>query len=69
MNMLTTLPGLFVQGGLFIMSLITVLFVGLLLAAWKAPAWVKEIGIIINFCPRSKKWRRLRGIPFPAFSI
>ena len=46
MNMLTTLPGLFVQGGLFIMSLITVLFIGLLLAAWKAPAWVKEIGII-----------------------
>ena len=27
------------------MSVITVLFVGLLLAAWKAPAWVKEIGI------------------------
>ena len=46
MNTLTTLPGLFVQGGLFIMSLITVLFVGLLFAAWKAPAWVKEIGTI-----------------------
>jgi hypothetical protein len=46
MNMLTTLPSLFVQGGLYIMSLITILFVGLLLAAWKAPAWVKEIGII-----------------------
>ena len=45
MNMLTTLPALFVQGGIFIMSLITVLFVGLLFAAWKAPAWVKEIGI------------------------
>lgn len=28
------------------MSLITILFVCLLLAAWKAPAWVKEIGII-----------------------
>ena len=27
MNMLTTLPALFVQGGIFIMSLITVLFV------------------------------------------
>ena len=46
MNMLTTLPSLFVQGGLFIMSLITILFVGLLFAAWKAPAWVKEIGNI-----------------------
>ena len=46
MNMLTTLPALFVQGGIFIMFLITVLFVGLLFAAWKAPAWVKEIGII-----------------------
>lgn len=46
MNMLTTLPVLFVQGGIFIMSLITVLFVGLLFAAWKAPEWVKEIGII-----------------------
>ena len=46
MNLLITLPSLFIQGGLFIMSLITVLFVGLLFAAWKAPAWVKEIGII-----------------------
>ncbi len=43
---LTSLPGLFTQGGLFIMSLITILFVCLLLAAWKAPAWVNEIGII-----------------------
>lgn len=27
------------------MSLITILLIGLLFAAWKAPAWVKEIGI------------------------
>lgn len=42
---LTSLPSLFVQGGVFTMSLITVLLVCLLFAAWKAPAWVKEIGI------------------------
>ena len=40
-----TLPQLFVQGGLFTMSLITILLVCLRFAAWKAPAWVKEIGI------------------------
>ena len=45
MSIQTTLPSLFVHGGLFIMSLITVLLVCLLFAAWKAPAWVKEIGI------------------------
>ena len=27
------------------MILITLLFIGLFFAAWKAPAWVKEIGI------------------------
>ena len=42
---LTSLPGLFVQGGVLTMSLITVLLVCVLFAAWKAPAWVKEIGI------------------------
>ena len=46
MIVLSSLPNLFVQGGLFIMSLITILLVCLLFAAWKAPAWVKEIGLI-----------------------
>ena len=27
------------------MIIITLLFIGLFFAAWKAPAWVKEIGI------------------------
>ena len=46
MKMLVTLPGLFVQGGILIMTIITILFVCLLFAAWKAPEWVKEIGIV-----------------------
>ena len=36
---------LFVEGGPVIMIVITLLLIGLLLAAWKAPRWVKEIGI------------------------
>lgn len=34
------------DGGFFYMSLLTLELIGLLLAAWKAPAWVKEIGLI-----------------------
>ena len=41
----SSLPGLFSQGGPLWMSLITVLLVALLFAAWKAPRWVKEIGL------------------------
>lgn len=44
--MLVTLPRLFVQGEIIVMSIITILFVCLLFAAWKAPEWVKEIGIV-----------------------
>ena len=36
---------LFVEGGLAGMIAITLLLIGLFLAAWKAPKWVKEIGI------------------------
>lgn len=43
---LTSLPTLFVEGGPVSMSILTVLLVGLLFAAWKAPAWVKEIGAV-----------------------
>ena len=43
---LTSLPTLFVEGGPISMSILTVLLVCLLFAAWKAPAWVKEIGAV-----------------------
>jgi hypothetical protein len=36
---------LFVSGGPVGMIIITLLFIALFFAAWKAPAWVKEIGI------------------------
>ena len=35
----------FVEGGAAGMSVITLLFAFMLFAAWKFPAWVKEIGI------------------------
>lgn len=37
---------LFQLGGYGPMSIVTLLLIALLLAAWKAPAWVKEIGLI-----------------------
>ncbi len=40
-----TVSRFFVEGGMLGMSLITVFLILLLLAAWKAPRWVKEIGI------------------------
>jgi len=36
---------LYVEGGAGAMTLITIFLILLLLAAWKAPKWVKEIGI------------------------
>ena len=36
----------FVNGGPILMSIITVLLIAVLFAAWKAPAWVKELGIL-----------------------
>ena len=35
----------FVEGGIGFMSVLTVLLVAIFLAAWKAPRWVKEIGL------------------------
>jgi hypothetical protein len=35
---------LFTEGGILGMAILTILLVLLLFAAWKAPAWVKEIG-------------------------
>ena len=40
----TNLFSLFVSGGPVGMIIITLLFIALFFAAWKAPAWVKEIG-------------------------
>lgn len=40
-----SIPDYFVMGGLGGMIIITVLLICLLLAAWKAPRWVKEIGV------------------------
>ena len=37
---------LFIEGGAGFMSILTIVLIALLLAAWKAPAWVKEIGLI-----------------------
>ena len=36
----------FLQGGPFGMGLLTLMLIGLCLAAWKAPAWVTNIGKI-----------------------
>jgi len=41
----TNIFEIFVSGGVAMMVLITLFFIGLFFAAWKAPAWVKEIGI------------------------
>ena len=35
---------LFYDGGIGPMTVITILFIALLVAAWKAPRWVREIG-------------------------
>lgn len=35
----------FIEGGLAFMSILTVLLVAIFFAAWKAPRWVKEIGL------------------------
>ena len=37
---------LFIDGGMGFMTILTIMLLALLLSAWKAPAWVKEIGII-----------------------
>lgn len=40
-----TLSRFFVEGGLTGMILISLMLIALFLAAWKAPRWVREIGI------------------------
>ena len=41
----TNIFQLFISGGYGFMSVITLMLVGLFFAAWKAPAWIKEIGL------------------------
>lgn len=41
----TNIFTLFISGGPAGMAIITLLFIALFFAAWKAPAWVREIGI------------------------
>ena len=36
---------IYLQGGVGFMTILTILLVSLFFAAWKAPAWVKEIGL------------------------
>ena len=40
-----TLSRFFVEGGMTYMIILSLLLIALLLAAWKAPRWVKETGI------------------------
>ncbi|MDD2294210.1 MAG: hypothetical protein PHD07_08395 [Bacteroidales bacterium] len=37
---------LFIEGGAAGMSMITIALIGVFFCAWKAPAWVKEVGIM-----------------------
>ena len=41
----TNIFQLFVSGGYGFMSVISLMLVGLFFAAWKAPNWIKEIGL------------------------
>ena len=40
-----SIPKLFVEGGLVWMICISLFLIAIFIAAWKAPRWVKEIGI------------------------
>ena len=42
---MSKLIAFFMEGGIGFMSVLTVLLIALFFAAWKAPRWVKEIGI------------------------
>lgn len=37
---------LYVEGNAGLMTLVTLALVGVLIAAWKAPNWVRELGIV-----------------------
>ena len=42
---MSKLLAFFMEGGIGFMSVLTILLIGIFFAAWKAPRWVKEIGI------------------------
>ncbi len=44
-----TLPMLYLEGGSSWMNVITFCLIGMLFAAWKAPRWIKEIGLLAIF--------------------
>ena len=44
--MITEISELFIKGGSLFMSILTLLLALLILAAWKAPAWVRDIGSV-----------------------
>ncbi|MCM1302374.1 MAG: hypothetical protein NC250_04720 [Alistipes senegalensis] len=41
-----SLPQLYMEGGSYWMTAITLLLIGVCFAAWKAPRWVKELGLL-----------------------
>lgn len=44
-----SLPQLYMEGGNYWMTAITLLLIGVCFAAWKAPRWVKELGLLAIF--------------------
>ena len=47
---MTTLSEMFLSGNILFMSILTLLFALTFLAAWKAPAWVRNVGrIAVSF--------------------
>ncbi len=44
-----TLPMLYLEGGSSWMNVITLCLIGMLFAAWKAPRWIKKIGLLAIF--------------------
>ncbi len=47
---MNVIPELFMNGNPWCMSLLTLLLALVFLAAWKAPAWVRNIGFIAMVC-------------------
>ena len=47
---MTAITDFFVMGGPWCMSALTLLLALVFLAAWKAPAWVRNIGVIALVC-------------------
>ena len=50
LSLATNVFQLFASGGYGFMTIISLLLIAVFFAAWKAPAWVKEIGLIAFAC-------------------